>query len=51
MTDRLRRLNEALQIAIRHHNAVIADSIRDAIRAEEANPQYLQTSSPSDAET
>lgn len=38
MTDRMRRLQEALQIAIRKRNPVLEMSIRDAIRQEELRP-------------
>lgn len=35
MTERMRKLQEALQIAIRKRNPVLEASIRDAIRQEE----------------
>jgi len=50
MTDRMRKLQECLEIAIRKRNPLMAENIRQAMREEEANPQYLQTASNWDAE-
>lgn len=44
MTDRMRKLQECLQIAIEKRNPLLEQNIRAAIRDEEASPQYLQTS-------
>lgn len=44
MTDRLRKLQECLEIVIRKRNPLMEENIRAAIRDEEANPQYLKTS-------
>lgn len=43
MTDRMRKLQECLQIAIDKGNSFMAENIRATMRDEEANPQYLKT--------
>ena len=50
MTDRMRKLQECLEIAVRKRNPLMAENIREAIRQEERNPQYLRTADNWDAE-
>lgn len=50
MTDRMRKLQECLQIAIEKGNPLMEENIRKAMRDEEANPQYLKTAANWDAE-
>jgi len=51
MTDRMAKLQECLQIAIRHNNPLMQENIRAAIREEEKNPSSLRTAANWDAET
>ena len=50
MTDRMRKLQECLAIAIEKGNPYMEENIRAAIKSEEANPQYLKTAANWDAE-
>ena len=43
MTDRMKKLQECLQIAIDKGNAFMAENIRATMREEEARPNYLKT--------
>lgn len=50
MTDRMRMLQECLQIAVEKGNPFMAENIRDAIKEEERNPNYARTAENWDAE-
>lgn len=43
MTDRMRKLQECLRIAIDKGNSFMAENIRATMRDEEVRPQYLKT--------